>query len=114
MARLALHRPLLPLILAAFPTETRNFRDYDLILQQPLCRQGCVSSSRLAYRMYVHTPMRYVWDAYFNRDGRLLAQSGMTLCRRCLQAGIAAPLIEWIILSSTQKMSWPKSLCLSP
>ncbi|MCB1192684.1 MAG: glycosyltransferase [Leptospiraceae bacterium] len=55
--------------LPLFPTaiESFDFRDFDLILSSSHCvAKGIIPPPGVIHLSYLHTPMRYVWDLYYD------------------------------------------------
>jgi glycosyltransferase involved in cell wall biosynthesis len=82
--------PLFPRIIESF-----DLRNYDLIISSSHCVAKGIFPHRAVHISYIHAPMRYIWDmhdAYFGRDGSLLARLGMSMWRPYLQ--------RWDVLAS--------------
>jgi glycosyltransferase involved in cell wall biosynthesis len=82
--------PLFPRIIESF-----DLRNYDLIISSSHCVAKGIFPHRALHVSYIHAPMRYIWDmhdAYFGRDGSLLARLGMSMWRHYLQ--------RWDVLAS--------------
>ncbi|MBI1911575.1 MAG: glycosyltransferase [Deltaproteobacteria bacterium] len=63
--------PLFPMAIESF-----NLNGYDLILSSSHCvAKGVIPSPKTLHISYIHTPMRYVWDMYYeyfgNKEGKL-------------------------------------------
>lgn len=63
--------PLFPMAIERF-----NLNGYDLILSSSHCvAKGVIPSPKTLHISYIHTPMRYVWDMYYdyfgNKEGKL-------------------------------------------
>ncbi len=53
--------PLFPMFIEQF-----NLRDYDLVISTSHCvAKGVLTGSKTLHICYCHTPMRYVWDMYY-------------------------------------------------
>ncbi len=92
-----LYRYFLPL----FPFAIRSFQldNYDLILSSSHCvAKGVRVPKKTCHISYVHTPMRYIWDAYgqyFPEKTRFsFKKMGMAIFRKHLQ--------QWDVQSNTQ------------
>ena len=68
-----IYRKLLKFMPKAF--ESFDFSGYDLVLcSSSSCAKGVIVPPRIPQIAYIHTPMRYAWDLYFDyrkRSGRL-------------------------------------------
>jgi len=70
--------------LPLFPTaiELFDFKGYDLVISSSHCvAKGVITPPDVLHIAYIHTPMRYVWDMYFEYFGRhrIGAFSGMVI-----------------------------------
>ncbi len=57
------------LYLPLFPTaiETFDLREYDLVISSSHCvAKGAITSPDSVHISYIHSPMRYVWDLYYD------------------------------------------------
>ncbi len=76
--------------LPLFPKTIERFdlAGYDLVLSSSHCVAKGVFSKGALHIAYIHSPMRYIWDAYdlyFGPSSAGLARAGMTLWRKSLQ-----------------------------
>ena len=86
-ARYRSYLPLFPLAI-----EQSSSSDFDLVLDQPLRRQGRARAAGRASRLLCHTPMRYAWDerdAYFPSRAARSTGCGIVSSTRC-SAGTCA------------------------
>ncbi len=64
-----LYTKMLPLMPKAF--ESFDFSSYDLVLcSSSSCAKGVITPPSVAHVAYVHTPMRYAWDQFFEYQKR--------------------------------------------
>ncbi len=92
-----LYRYFLPLF--PFAIQSFQFDSYDLILSSSHCvAKGIRVPKKTCHISYVHTPMRYIWDAYEQyfpeKTCFSLKKMGMAIFRKRLQ--------QWDVQSNTQ------------
>jgi glycosyltransferase involved in cell wall biosynthesis len=92
-----LYRYCLPLFPSAI--QSFNLKNYDLVLSSSHCAaKGIRVPEGTCHISYVHTPMRYIWDAheqYFGKNSFFrLGKMGMTIFRKRLQ--------QWDMQSNSQ------------
>lgn len=64
-----LYTKMLPLMPKAF--ESFDFSSYDLVLcSSSSCAKGVITPPSVAHVAYIHTPMRYAWDQFFEYQKR--------------------------------------------
>ena len=64
-----LYTKMLPLMPKAF--ESFDFSSYDLVLcSSSSCAKGVITPPSVPHIAYVHTPMRYAWDQFFEYQKR--------------------------------------------
>jgi glycosyltransferase involved in cell wall biosynthesis len=89
--------PLFPLAIEGF-----NLRGYDMIISSSHCvAKGIISSPDTLHISYIHTPMRYVWDMYYDYFGK---ESAGWLNRKIISV-FANYLRMWDVTSS-KRINW--------
>ena len=81
-----LYTKLLPLMPLAF--EELDLTEYDLVISSSsCCAKGVITSPNTLHISYVHSPMRYIWDLYYNykKKSNFLVKNFMMIFSKSLR-----------------------------
>lgn len=81
-----LYTKLLPLMPLAF--EELDLTNYDLVISSSsCCAKGVITSPNTLHISYVHSPMRYIWDLYYDykKKSNFLVKAFMTIFSKSLR-----------------------------
>jgi glycosyltransferase involved in cell wall biosynthesis len=91
------YRHYLPLFPAA--VEKFDLRSYDLVISSSHCAaKGVITRPQTFHMSYVHSPMRYVWDLYYDYFGK----DQVAAMQRVAIAAFANYLRSWDVTSSVR------------